>query len=237
VKIKILFDKQAIHSNLNTGWGISFLVGENTLFDTGEKGKWLIENMKRLKVDITKIENIVISHDHWDHTGGLWRLLELNNRANLYITPGFSTEFKEKAKKFGINIIECKKSCKINERIFTTGEFMTAYKGYALVEQSLVIRENNKISVLTGCSHPGIVRILQKVKEDFENDNFHLVMGGFHLLNEEEIEIIEVVSQLEEFEIDRIGPTHCTGEEAEEIIKNKFGEKFFEVKVGDVVEI
>ena len=114
---------------------------------------------------------------------------------------------------------------------------MTAYKGYALAEQSLVIRENNKISVLTGCSHPGIVRILQKVKEDFENDNFHLVMGGFHLLNEEEIEIIEVVSQLEEFKIDRIGPTHCTGEEAEEIIKNKFGEKFFEVKVGDVVEI
>jgi len=237
MKIKVLFDKRSRIRGLNVGWGLSFLIDDIALFDTGEKGEWLIENMENLGVDINKIENVIISHDHWDHTGGLWSFLELNSRINLYITPGFSADFKEKAKKYGVNLNECKDSCKVTENIFTSGELASIYKGYTLAEHSLVIKINREVSVLTGCSHPGIINILKKVNDDFGNDKFHLVMGGFHLLNREKIDIIKIVSQLKEFKIDMIGATHCTGEEAEEIIKEEFGEKFFEVKVGDIIEI
>jgi len=75
MQIKVLFNKDALNKKFHTGWG-SFLIGEKILFDTGERGDWLLENIESLKVDIDKIEVIVISHDHWDHTGGLWVLLE-----------------------------------------------------------------------------------------------------------------------------------------------------------------
>ena len=70
MKVKVLFDKVAGKKELITGWGVSFLIGDEVLFDTGENGEWLVKNIRELKVDIDKIKAVVISHDHWDHT---WR--------------------------------------------------------------------------------------------------------------------------------------------------------------------
>ena len=72
MQIKVLFDKDALNKTLYAGWGVSFLIGESILFDTGENGEWLIHNIKQLKVDLNKLQAAVISHDHWDHTRGLW---------------------------------------------------------------------------------------------------------------------------------------------------------------------
>ena len=77
MKIQVLFDKDSEDKKLHIGWGVSFLIDDKILFDTGEKGEWLLENMRFLKVSIDKIEAIVISHDHWDHWGGLWDLLKI----------------------------------------------------------------------------------------------------------------------------------------------------------------
>jgi len=60
MRIKVIFDKGALDKKLNTGWGVSFLVDDKILFDTGEKGKWLVKNMRSLGIDITKIEAVVI---------------------------------------------------------------------------------------------------------------------------------------------------------------------------------
>ena len=52
--------------------------------------------MKQMNIDPANIEKVVISHDHWDHTGGLWDLLEERKGLNVYSCPGFSWEFNEK---------------------------------------------------------------------------------------------------------------------------------------------
>jgi 7,8-dihydropterin-6-yl-methyl-4-(beta-D-ribofuranosyl)aminobenzene 5'-phosphate synthase len=106
MKIEILFDKIALDKKLQTGWGVSFLIDEKILFDTGEKGEWLLKNMQALGVDIRKIEGVVISHDHWDHTGGLWDILKKKKGLAIYACPHFSSEFKEKVKKLQGKIIE-----------------------------------------------------------------------------------------------------------------------------------
>ena len=51
MKIKVIFDKEALDKNLRTGWGVSFLIDDKILFDTGENGQWLIDNMQNLNID------------------------------------------------------------------------------------------------------------------------------------------------------------------------------------------
>jgi len=58
MRVKILFDKDTQNKKLHTGWGVSFLVNDKVLFDTGENGSWLIRNMNTLRVDINRIEAV-----------------------------------------------------------------------------------------------------------------------------------------------------------------------------------
>ena len=106
MRIKVIFDKGALDKNLCTGWGVSFLVDDKILFDTGENGEWLLKNMRSLGVEIKKIEAVVISHDHWDHWGGLWEILKEKKGLKVYSCPGFSKEFKDKAKEAQAELIE-----------------------------------------------------------------------------------------------------------------------------------
>lgn len=71
MKLMVLYDNTSRIQRLQFGWGFSCLVDERILFDTGENGQSLLENMNTLHVDISKIDAVVISHEHWDHTGGL----------------------------------------------------------------------------------------------------------------------------------------------------------------------
>lgn len=64
---------------VETSWG-------NYLFDTGQ-GKAVINNSLILKKDLTKIEGIILSHNHYDHTGGLLPVLEVKGKVNVYAHP------------------------------------------------------------------------------------------------------------------------------------------------------
>lgn len=76
MEIKVVFNNDVINNIFSNGWGFSCLVDKRVLFDTGEKSEYLFHNMKQMNIDPANIEKVVISHDHWDHTGGLWDLLE-----------------------------------------------------------------------------------------------------------------------------------------------------------------
>ena len=76
MKIKVLFNSKSAYISLRSGWGLSMLIGNNILFDTGESGAFLLHNMKELNIDLSAIDAVVISHEHWDHTGGLWDVLK-----------------------------------------------------------------------------------------------------------------------------------------------------------------
>ncbi len=237
MQIKILFDKEARDKKLHTGWGVSFLVNDEVLFDTGEKGNWLIENMDSIGVEVDKIHKVVISHQHWDHTGGLWELLRRNKGGKVYICSGLNEEFKEKIKDFGGEVVETNDVTEIDRGIFVTGGIRGKYKGVDIVEQALVVRATTGLTVMTGCSHPGIVNMLEVVKQRFPSEKLHFVFGGFHLMDKDRREIKLIAERMKEMGVEKVGPTHCTGYEAQKVFKEVYADRFIFIKAGMEFEV
>ncbi|MFA5156686.1 MAG: MBL fold metallo-hydrolase [Candidatus Omnitrophota bacterium] len=213
------------------------MIDNKILFDTGEKGPWLIENMDYLGVDIAGIEAAVISHDHWDHTGGLWEILKERKGLKVFSCPGFNKEFKDKVKEAQAELIGAEKFMEISKDIFITGEIPGAYHGKYMPEQAVVLKTKNGLTIITGCAHPGILKIIEKVKTRFPAEPVYLVMGGFHF-KESDRRAIEIAAEnFKKMGIMKAGPTHCSGEVAEDIFKKCYEENFVPIKVGQELEV
>ena len=118
MKITILYDNDVWKEGLQADFGFSCLVeayGNKILFDAGTNGSVLVDNMKKLNIDPGEIQEIFISHGHWDHTGGLSEILALNP-VKIYIPP--SCRQPQGAKE----VVKVGKPLKIHENIFSTGE-------------------------------------------------------------------------------------------------------------------
>jgi len=85
VKLKILVEdtKNPERPEIWAEHGLSILIktkmGKNEiciLFDTGQSGKTILHNAYRMNVDFNKVDAIVLSHGHYDHTGGLLEVLK-----------------------------------------------------------------------------------------------------------------------------------------------------------------
>ena len=120
MQVKILFNSTSVDKHLSTGWGLSFLIGNSILFDTGEKGEYLLNNIDQIKVDLPLIEDVIISHDHWDHTGGLWDILKQRQDINVYACPGFSDEFKRKVEVSNNRLVENYEFMEIAKNVFVS---------------------------------------------------------------------------------------------------------------------
>jgi 7,8-dihydropterin-6-yl-methyl-4-(beta-D-ribofuranosyl)aminobenzene 5'-phosphate synthase len=237
MRVKILFDKATKNKKLYTGWGVSFLVNDSILFDAGENSSWLMRNMEILKVNINKLDAIVISHDHWDHQGGLWGLLQKRKGLPVYACPKFSTEFKNKVIKLKGTLQETKNITMISKDIFVSGEIDGEYKGSYISEQALVVKTLKGISIITGCAHPGIITMIEKIKKKFKEDHIYSVIGGFHLIDKD-TRIVEMIARrFKEMNIEKVGPTHCSGKTAEDIFKHIYGSDFLSLQVGQVLDI
>lgn len=82
------------HLALKNEHGQSFCIEtpEHTiLFDTGQSDQF-IHNAKRLRIDLSKIEFVVLSHGHYDHSGGLLDLVALTKQFELVVGKGFFLE-------------------------------------------------------------------------------------------------------------------------------------------------
>ena len=165
MKIKVIATGSSKFQRFMRRWGVSFLIGEDVLFDTfGDPGVFM-NNLPKLQVDIGKIKHIVLSHDDWDHIAGLWYLLPNRQDITVYICPGFKKEIKERIVSFGAKIIEAGQLIQVRENIYTTGELYGESGGRKIYEQSVVIKEKNGLAVLCGCAHPGVEKIIERAKD------------------------------------------------------------------------
>jgi len=235
MKVKIIFDKESVNPECFSGWGISYLVGENVLFDTGEKVDYTINNLKKLNAKLDDIAKIVISHNHWDHTGGLNGLLGVNSSIETFICAGFSDKFNGDVSSLNIRLVDSFQ--KIDKGIYTTGCLPTNYQGNELFEQALILETKKGISLLAGCSHPGILEYVRIAKEKFSTDRIYAAIGGFHLIDKEKRMIQYIADQLKKEGVENIGPSHCTGFDAVTILKDYYPNNFFDIKIGREIDL
>jgi len=119
---------------------------------------------------------MVLSHIHGDHTGGLQRFLEKKSRVAVYLPDSFSGSFKQVVASLGARVEAVFGPRELFSGVYTTGEF-----GNGIREQALAFRTATGFVVITGCAHPGIVKMVRKVKEISGGETVYLVIGGFHL--------------------------------------------------------
>lgn len=236
MKIKLIADGWKEEERKIERWGISFLLEEDILFDTFGDEKIFFSNIEKFKIDISKVKKIIISHDHWDHIAGLWRIIDRNKNVDVYICKNSREEFKKKIYSYGVGVIEIEKVQKIEENIYTTGQMRCFSDKEELFEQSIVIKGKEGITILTGCSHPGINIVADYVKEKFGKKIF-MVAGGFHLRHKNKEEIEKIASYLRSSGVEMVIPLHCTGERGKEIFKEIFKTQFISLKEGDELNV
>jgi len=218
---------------METDWGFAaFITGTEKaiLFDTGG-GRLLLENMEKLAIEPNSVDVVVLSHIHRDHTGGLDSFLEKNPNVTVYLPSVFPKKFKDNARDRGAKMVEVEESLQICENVYSTGRL-----GKWIKEQSLIIRTDKGLVVITGCAHPGIVNIVSKAKELIKDDIL-LVIGGFHLEWATKGRIEKIISVFKQLGVRCVGPCHCSGHKARSLFEKHFGSSYINIGAGKVITL
>lgn len=213
MKVIIVYDNVAFRKDLQADWGFSALIETKEiriLFDTGADGHILLSNMQKLGINPRSINEVFISHAHWDHIGGLSAFLDQNPEVKVWAPPSFQEPKNENTRK----AIKLGNPRKLHKGIYSTGEL----EG---IEQSLCIKTEKGITVIAGCSHPAMKHILQAASQF---GKVYGIIGGLHGTRPESLK-----------NLDLICPTHCTQYKSE--IKSLYPEKYVEGGVGRTIEI
>ncbi len=214
-EVTIVYDNEADtrkYPGLNSGWGFSCLIdtgNEKILFDTGWDGHCLLKNLDILDIDVSGIDILVLSHQHWDHIGGLADVINLNPGMEVFVPASFSANLKQEIAKKG-NLHEVTQGCRICDNVLSTGEL-----GDSIKEQSLILNTSKGPFIITGCAHPGLKAIIGSAQEKVRG-----IMGGLH--GSEEYELMEGM--------ELIGAGHCTSHK--EHIRERFPNRFLDIKAG-----
>lgn len=233
ITLTVLYDNHRYSEHLETGWGFSCLVEgleKTILFDTGGNGAILLHNMEKLGVKPDDIDIIVLSHNHYDHTGGLRAFLAENHNVTVFVPVSFPERLKSRLRDVGASVVSVSHGCGICEGAQSTGEVGTRVR-----EQALCINTINGLFVVTGCAHPGVLQIVQVARE-LSPAGVCGVMGGFHMKGFSAKKIGRIIDGLRETGISVALPCHCSGDLTRQMMRQSFKGEYRDIGVGATVQ-
>lgn len=204
------------------------------LFDAGGEASVILENLESLGMTDIEMEALVISHNHWDHVYGLPGVMRsASNSPSVYAAASAADGIKQQFPRATVVAVDSARE--ISPDVWLTGPIEIEFLGAPLSEQAMVLDLPNGLHIIVGCSHPGIVTIVERAREMFPDKEIALVAGGFHLRSTDEAEIGRIASDLDDLGVRKIAPSHCTGGSAEQILRERWGLRFVDFKLGDVI--
>ncbi|MCM1123362.1 MAG: MBL fold metallo-hydrolase [Eubacterium sp.] len=230
------------------------------LMDTGASDRtW--ENARRLGVDLKDVDLVVLSHGHYDHSGGLLAFRKINPNAVVYMQQSAILDYyhgeryigieKEIGKMPKVQMLSGDKKIDGEISLFTgiTGRKFWPQSNTGLSirtdgadrqdefahEQCLVIQGEKKV-LLSGCAHNGILNILDKYRELYGGAP-DIVVSGFHMMKkgeytEEEKETVRKTAEALAKENTIFYTGHCTGQKAIDLMKPIMGNRLVQMHCG-----
>jgi len=269
-QITVLYDAFGKTSTMQKDWGFSAYIeygGKRILFDTGNNAEIFAHNVKAKGIDLKKLDFVVVSHRHGDHTSGLNYLMTVNPKVKIYVPkenfgvfgaalPGtfyrrdeslppemryFDGKPPEKLR-FGTPWPEGNFTWVTESTEIAPGFHLILLKGpwgvdLDVMEISLAIDTPDGTVVVVGCSHPTLEKIVETTKKAVDQPIL-LVFGGTHLLPAKPDEIQRLATSLRDtWKVAWIAPVHCTGEPAFAILKKNFGDHYVYAGLGTTVTL
>ena len=105
-----------------------------------------------------------------------------------------------------------------------------------LDEIALGIKTAKGLIVIVGCSHIGIVNILNSITESV-NMPIYAVIGGTHLIGASKDRLDITIEHLKNLNIEILAVSHCTGEDGIKQLKDTFEEKFIYNNTGNILNL
>jgi len=264
MKITVLCNDKALEG-FEAEHGLSLYIEtdrHHILFDTGSTDVAL-KNAKKLGLDLRQIDFVVISHGHYDHIGGLERVLKITGKTKVFTGPGCllprysgprragPPEAKKHYESLGANFEEISQFSSPEENIFflpavpfrTSERPPVKFKRMGGEERirdlfedelGLIVVEKGEATLFTGCSHRGIGNILL---EAVGHKKIKTVVGGLHLLYKSRSEIEEVCQLIKELYVENFYIGHCTGDLAIKTFTEKLPVIVEELKAGKTIKL
>jgi len=243
----------------------------NYLFDTGQ-GFAITQNAQALGKDLSGIEAIMISHGHYDHTGGLPAVLKIRGVVDVFGHPDMFSErvwssagqtrfvgipFRRPyLESLGARFRLETEMVEVGPGVYLTGEIPRRSpfeKGDANMsalgpdgetihpdplkdDLSLIIDSDKGLIIVLGCAHAGMINIIEYALAQMKTDRIHAIIGGTHLGFSSDEQFEETVKLIDDYKIDLLGVSHCTGLARASMLHARLKERFFFGTVGSVLE-
>ena len=272
--IKTLVENTALSKDFGSEHGLSLYIETNSrkiLFDVGA-GELFLENAKKLNVDISEVDYLIISHGHYDHGGGLKAFLRENTKAEVFLHRLAFEKYYALRSNDELEYIGLDEELKQNRRIVLTSDCFFINKGIQVFsnitqkeplpisnngllmeqygqtlqdafahEQNLIIKEDGKMLLVTGCAHNGIVNILEHF-HDLKGRMPNYVVGGFHLSSRSSGNNVnpEMIDKISKYLINtnaKFCTCHCTGIEPYNRLKAAMGDSIDYLSAGSEITI
>ena len=269
-KVTILYDAFGESKGLTKDWGFSAFVehnGKRILFDTGNDAAKFEHNVKALGVDLTKLDFVVISHRHSDHTTGLKYVLSVNPNVTVYVPADGSNGFggtpvpkaffrPDESLPSKMRYFEGTEPENISHgKLYDTGNFVLVTQltevspGIFLVRTVSQKKGTLELPELTlAIKRPnGLLLVdgcshagIEAILEAASavDSRTEIVFGGLHLVTTPLEEIDALTQSLQtKWKVQKVAPGHCTGEPGFARLKKVYGENYLYAGLGTKIEL
>ncbi|MDH3760174.1 MAG: MBL fold metallo-hydrolase [Gammaproteobacteria bacterium] len=230
---QILYDtSEPVIPGLKSDFGYAVYIqadGKRILLDTGTDADVMEHNLNVAGVDVNDLDMVVISHNHFDHAGGLERVRAMNPKVPVYVPPN---------QVFPVNDVHVVVDhLQVTPNVFVIRGHTDVPTAGISDDLSVVLRSLTGPYVLSTCSHSGVGQILDRASKVSAEDVYYF-SGGARLAHRPEGDTRLVAEALNRRKVQVVSPSHCSlSHRVEKEFREILGERVRSSQLGKKIEV